>query len=77
MCTATTEYATHHNEDAMDAICLFDHYAILKKVQKTFLLGQIARMVHKGKDYRRPVSYEDSRTSNIYDHNHCTIQASQ
>ncbi|XP_072023023.1 uncharacterized protein [Amphiura filiformis] len=52
-------------QNSVDLVSLFSDYAILKKAQKTFVIGQVIRMVHKGKDFRRPVSYEDSRANNI------------
>ena len=52
-------------QDSVDMVSLFSDYAILKKAQKTFAIGQVIRMVHKGKDFRRPVSYIQV-TVNVY-----------
>ena len=61
----TNSHTRQETSDSADTVSLFSDYAILKKAEKSFDIGQVVRMVHNGKDFRRPVSYEDNRVNSI------------
>lgn len=49
--------------DAESEVCLFEDYAV--KDRRSFILGQVIRIKHNGKDFRRPVSFHDDKRKDM------------
>ena len=56
------------SKETGESVCLFEEYAVINRRQKTFWIGQVIRMIHNGKDYRRPVPFNDPHASDIVVH---------
>ena len=38
---------------------------MVQRKERTFFFGQVCRMIHKGKDFRKPVAFDDPRAKDI------------
>lgn len=59
---------TRTDGDTRNAVCLFEDFAFLDRQRKSFVLGQVIRMVCRGKEYRRPVTFGDPMSKDIIVH---------